>query len=160
WSEMVADENANGSADLPVIDFEDFDRNGTEQLSQISSHSHKPHQMPKKSSNPKSSPKNPSSAPSSSHGGQEEQEHKDHSVASSYRRRLNGVHSPKRPIGQTARQAYQQRLESDPSYVPTVGEFWSHDDRLLDKDLRSLSGWWRGRWQGRGRGRGGFDRGF
>jgi hypothetical protein len=26
-----------------------------------------------------------------------------------------------------------------------VGEFWGHDDRLLDKDLRSLSGWWRGR---------------
>ncbi|TFY54887.1 hypothetical protein EVG20_g9526 [Dentipellis fragilis] len=63
---------------------------------------------------------------------------------------------PPRRNGQTARQAYQERLESDPSYVPTVGEFWGHDDRLLDKDLRSLSGWWRGRWQGRGgfRGRG------
>jgi hypothetical protein len=45
-------------------------------------------------------------------------------------------------------------LENDPSYVPTVGEFWGHDDRLLDKDLRSLSGWWRGRWQGGARGRG------
>src|SRR5260370_33404398 len=56
--------------------------------------------------------------------------------------------------GRTARQAYQERLESDPSYVPTVGEFWGHDDRLLDKDLRSLSGWWRGRWQGGVRGRG------
>lgn len=58
----------------------------------------------------------------------------------------------RRPNNQTARQAYQHRLESDPSFVPVVGEFWGHDDRLLDKDLRSLSGWWRGRWQGRGRG--------
>ncbi|KAJ7741054.1 hypothetical protein B0H16DRAFT_1757274 [Mycena metata] len=66
---------------------------------------------------------------------------------------------------QSARQAYQHRLESDPSFVPVVGEFWGHDDRLLDKDLRSLSGWWRGRWQGRarggftprGRGRGAFS---
>src|SRR5258708_22270253 len=30
--------------------------------------------------------------------------------------------------------------------------FWGHDERLIDKDLRSMSGWWRGRWQGRGRG--------
>ncbi|KAJ6466713.1 hypothetical protein C8R47DRAFT_1234682 [Mycena vitilis] len=79
-------------------------------------------------------------------------------------------HSPapfvRSPRSQSARQAYQHRLESDPSFVPVVGEFWGHDDRLLDKDLRSLSGWWRGRWQGRargaaypprGRGRGGFS---
>ncbi|KAJ7368712.1 hypothetical protein DFH08DRAFT_928781 [Mycena albidolilacea] len=59
------------------------------------------------------------------------------------------------PRSQSARQAYQHRLDSDPSFVPVVGEFWGHDDRLLDKDLRSLSGWWRGRWQGRGRARGG-----
>ncbi|KAJ7498568.1 hypothetical protein FB451DRAFT_1161300 [Mycena latifolia] len=58
----------------------------------------------------------------------------------------------RRPSSHSARQAYQHRLESDPSFVPVVGEFWGHDDRLLDKDLRSLSGWWRGRWQGRGRG--------
>ncbi|KAE9409825.1 hypothetical protein BT96DRAFT_458612 [Gymnopus androsaceus JB14] len=71
-------------------------------------------------------------------------------------RQKNPPLTPRRPPGQTARQAYQQKLEADPSYVPTVGEFWGHDDRLLDKDLRSLSGWWRGRWQGgfRGRGRG------
>ncbi|KAJ7734025.1 hypothetical protein DFH07DRAFT_989181 [Mycena maculata] len=66
-------------------------------------------------------------------------------------------HSPAPPPppfvrSQSARQAYQNRLDSDPSFVPVVGEFWGHDDRLLDKDLRSLSGWWRGRWQGRGRG--------
>ena len=65
--------------------------------------------------------------------------------------------------GRSVRENYRNRLQ-DPSYVPTVGEFWSHDERLLDKDLRSLSGWWRGRWykgrggySGRGRGRHGGD---
>lgn len=68
--------------------------------------------------------------------------------------------------GRSVRENYRSRLQ-DPSYVPTVGEFWSHDERLLDKELRGLSGWWRGRWHrgrggysGRGRGRhggGGFD---
>jgi hypothetical protein len=47
--------------------------------------------------------------------------------------------------GRTARQLYQGQLKNDPSYVPTVGEFWGSDDRLLDKDLRTLSPWWRGR---------------
>ena len=65
--------------------------------------------------------------------------------------------------GPSARETYRNRLQ-DPSYVPTVGEFWGHDDRLLDKDLRSLSGWWRGHWhKGRGgysgRGRGGYHGG-
>ncbi|KAJ7902373.1 hypothetical protein B0H13DRAFT_759396 [Mycena leptocephala] len=85
----------------------------------------------------------------------DEQEQDTQPVASSSR------HSPappnsfvRSPRSQSARQAYQHRLESDPSFVPVVGEFWGHDDRLLDKDLRSLSGWWRGRWQGRGRARG------
>ena len=64
------------------------------------------------------------------------------------------------PRGRSVREAYRSRLQ-DPSYVPTVGEFWGHDDRLLDKELRGLSGWWRGRWhKGRGsysgRGRGGY----
>lgn len=54
--------------------------------------------------------------------------------------------------GRSVRETYRNRLQ-DPSYVPTVGEFWGHDDRLLDKDLRSLSGWWRGRWY---KGRGGY----
>ncbi|KAJ7044723.1 hypothetical protein C8F04DRAFT_1351097 [Mycena alexandri] len=81
----------------------------------------------------------------------DEDDEEEQPVASSSR------HSPappapfvRRPASQSARQAYQHRLESDPSFVPVVGEFWGHDDRLLDKDLRSLSGWWRGRWQGRG----------
>jgi len=67
------------------------------------------------------------------------------------------------PRGRSVRESYRSRLQ-DPSYVPTVGEFWGHDDRLLDKELRSLSGWWRGRWhKGRGgysgRGRGGYHGG-
>ena len=57
------------------------------------------------------------------------------------------------PRGQSVRETYRSRLQ-DPSYVPTVGEFWGHDDRLLDKELRSLSGWWRGRWH---KGRGGYS---
>lgn len=69
------------------------------------------------------------------------------------RQRIVYTRPPNRP---SARQAYQQKLSNDPSFVPVVGEFWGHDDRLMDKELRSLSGWWRGRWQGRGRG--GFGR--
>jgi hypothetical protein len=152
WSEMVAEENASGPADLPVIEFVDFDRHMMEQPSQPLPRARKVQKAPKKSTPTQPSP----SAPSSTGDGQDEQNRSERSVASSSRQPLNGY--PKRPVGQTARQAYQQRLETDPSYVPTVGEFWGHDDRLLDKDLRSLSGWWRGRWQGRGRGRGGFDR--
>ncbi|PWN50843.1 hypothetical protein IE53DRAFT_76748 [Violaceomyces palustris] len=41
--------------------------------------------------------------------------------------------------------AYREKLENDPSFTPRVGQFWGHDERLVDRDLRSLSGWWRGR---------------
>lgn len=58
----------------------------------------------------------------------------------------------KRHVGMSARQVYLKRLENDPAYTPRVGEFWGHDERLLDKDLRSLSGWWRGKWTGGSRG--------
>ncbi|KAG8992960.1 hypothetical protein FRB90_000825, partial [Tulasnella sp. 427] len=58
----------------------------------------------------------------------------------------------------TARQSYLKKLNSDPAAIPKVGQFYGHDDRLMDKELRPLSDWWRGKWQdrGRGRGRGGF----
>jgi hypothetical protein len=129
WSDLV-EEAANAPQDLPVIDF-------TELNSQVL-----PSRKPKKN-----------------------QKHNRRASASSPVQPEEKVDSPvqrpvsRRPSGQSARQAYQQRLEADPSYVPTVGEFWGHDDRLLDKDLRSLSGWWRGRWQGAFRGRGSFSRG-
>lgn len=152
WSEMVADENDNGPADLPVIDFADFDgRPDQHQPSTSKAQKAKRSSVTRNASAPVPVP----SAPASSQDDEGEALDEEERIASTSHQPL-----PRRAPGQTARQAYQQRLEKDPSYVPTVGEFWGHDDRLLDKDLRSLSGWWRGRWQGRGRGRGGFDRGF
>ena len=129
WSDMVADENANGAAALPVIDFAD-----------ISSHVEGT-----------SPPSHTVLSPLPTVQEQSQVSQGDIGVASSS--------TVSRKPTQTARQAYLTRLDSDPAYVPTLGQFWSHDDRLLDKELRSLSGWWRGRWQGRGRGtrgRGGF----
>ncbi|KAK4054835.1 hypothetical protein OIV83_000759 [Microbotryomycetes sp. JL201] len=69
---------------------------------------------------------------------------------------------------EVAREAYSKRLAEDPSYVPRVGRFWSHDDRLATPEVRPLV--WRGairggdrggfagrgRGRGAGRGRGGF----
>ncbi|KAG7097339.1 hypothetical protein E1B28_004696 [Marasmius oreades] len=135
WSEMVADETANGPPDLPVIEFSQLDNHVIPVPSRTS----------KKTTKRKDLSRN--------------EEEKDEASVTPVHSRATPVRAfHRRPTGQSARQAYQQRLETDPSYVPTVGEFWGHDDRLLDKDLRSLSGWWRGRWQGRGRG-GGFVRG-
>ncbi|KAG9317840.1 hypothetical protein JVU11DRAFT_2066 [Chiua virens] len=135
---MVAEENAHGLAELPIIEFENLTASSMAQRSKPT-----PQRNPAKQS--KRPPvKRAASAPTVDRP----------SVASA-------SDQPEDSLPESsARQAYQQRLETDPSYVPTVGEFWGHDDRLLDKDLRSLSGWWRGRWQGRGRGRGTFDRGF
>ena len=147
WSDMVNDENANGPADLPVIDFAELDNQNQTRKGQRGT---KKPSLAKKTSTPMLVPStNDSDGPSDDH---------EEPVASTSRQPSTSF--PRRVRGQTIRQAYQQRLDKDPSYVPTVGEFWGHDDRLLDKDLRSLSGWWRGRWQGRGRMRGGFDRGF
>ncbi|KZO98135.1 hypothetical protein CALVIDRAFT_554183 [Calocera viscosa TUFC12733] len=71
--------------------------------------------------------------------------------------------APSRP-GQSARQAYLDRITNDPQFIPRVGAFWGHDDRLLDKGLRSMSPWWRDRqmaYRGRGgTGRGGYEGGF
>ncbi|KAF8897770.1 hypothetical protein BD779DRAFT_400541 [Infundibulicybe gibba] len=145
WSEMVMDENTNGPADLPVIDFAEL---GNHSITPSSGpHHRKPKKVdqkiePSQSARP-ASPRTPIEA-----------ELETQESTPSAPQRSPGPSFPRRPPGQTARQAYQHRLESDPSYVPTVGGFWGHDDRLLDKELRSLSGWWRGRWQGRGRGRG------
>ncbi|KAH0587919.1 hypothetical protein J132_00351 [Termitomyces sp. J132] len=159
WSEMVADdEKANEAGDLPVIEFADFDGQHVPVRSR-----------PKKAKKPvkaaRSAPEAPALTPQVNDDHVPNEAEELQHVASSSRSRSSD--HPKRLPGQTARQAYQQRLESDPSYVPTVGGFWSHDDRLLDKDLRSLSGWWRDRRGGRGRGngfrgrgRGGFPGGF
>ncbi|KAH8118667.1 hypothetical protein DFH11DRAFT_1723530 [Phellopilus nigrolimitatus] len=139
WSDMVADEGVNGAAALPVIDFADLHQ----------------HQHARGESPPTITKQQEDAAPAISGDGKEDdagslqETDRPHSA--------NGDARPaSRQPGQTARQAYQHRLQTDPSFVPVVGEFWGHDDRLMQKDLRSLSGWWRGRWQGRGRGRGGF----
>jgi hypothetical protein len=157
WSDVVADEMANGTSELPVIDFADLDasvinaktpsapvyrrapkpkrpaphRHSSEPVVALASSGPSP-EPPIPPTSPEEPPEEPTSHP----------EPKPASPPAPHRR------------GRTVRQAYQERLENDPSYVPTVGEFWGHDDRLLDKDLRGLSGWWRKRWQGAPRGRG------
>ncbi|OCH95941.1 hypothetical protein OBBRIDRAFT_445996 [Obba rivulosa] len=155
WAEMVANETANGAEDLPVIDFADLDRHPISQTT--ASPPPPPTRKPKKQPTHRPTPA-PAATPAVPATPLDDQEHiaQDESAKAS-----TSAHPPRepsfsRPKGQTARQAYQQRLETDPSFVPKVGEFWGHDDRLLDKDLRSLSGWWRGRWQSRGRARGTF----
>ena len=153
WSEMVADEVANGTTELPVVDFADLDASV---IHPKSPRAPVPRRAPKSkrpvphrhasepvvaptSSRPSPESPMPSTAPEEpiSHA-----ESKPTSPPAPHRR------------GRRVRQEYQERLEKDPSYVPVVGEFWGHDDRLLDKGLRPLSGWWRGLWQGGARGRG------
>lgn len=137
WSDMVTDEGVNGAASLPVIDFADL------------------HDGP-----PLLTKQDDVSGSVASDDGAEEEREDAASSQQGTERPARGGHANRRgaprPVGASARQAYQSRLQNDPSFVPTVGEFWGHDDRLMQKDLRSLSGWWRGRWQGRGRARGGF----
>ena len=150
WSEMVtAEEGVDGPADLPVIDFAELNGNSI------------PTRKPTKSSKKKAkasaaasrvTPAEASSLPSPPLSAKDDESPASEippvSLDATPSTSTNG-----RAPGQSARQLYQNRLQSDPSYVPVVGEFWGHDDRLLDKDLRSLSPWWRGRWQNRGRGR-------
>jgi CASC3/Barentsz eIF4AIII binding protein len=153
WSEMVADEVANGTTDLPVVDFADLDANvihAKTPRAPVPRRAHKSKRpVPRRhSSEPAAAPTSSGPSPEPSISSTSPEEPVSHAESKNT--------SPPAPHrhGRTARQAYQERLENDPSYVPTVGEFWGHDDRLLDKDLRSLSGWWRGRWQGGVRGRG------
>jgi hypothetical protein len=150
WSEMVAEEATDSPADLPVIDFTEFDGNLIREPSPMVSHTRLTRKVSKRSSSAQASPG--SSSPASVPPVTADQVDSLDKQRPRFRKPAQ-IH--KRPPGQSARQVYQQRLESDPSYVPTVGEFWGHDDRLMDKNLRSLSEWWRVRWQGRGRGGGG-----
>jgi len=156
WSEMVAEETANGPAELPVIEFAEFN---SPSVPQHTLSGPPPRKTGKASKRPLF--KRAVSAPSSDRGTAPQLAPVQvHEVAEPVDDQPRASTSRQPSRNHAARHAYQQRLEADPSYVPTVGEFWGHDDRLLDKDLRSLSGWWRGRWQGRGRGRGGFSGGF
>jgi hypothetical protein len=56
-----------------------------------------------------------------------------------------------------ARREYRKKLEEDPSFVPHLGEFWSHDDRFRDEEMKNTPDRGRGGFRGRGRGRGGAD---
>lgn len=154
WSEMVTDEGLNGSADLPIIEFSDFKGANVHltktPLRKEKKTNKKRAQQPLPTPAPKSKTPVPESAASDAVEKADEQPQEANDSSDRQPSHL------RRPFGQSARQAYQQRLESDPSFVPKVGGFWGHDDRLMDKELRSLSGWWRGKWQGRARGRGGF----
>ncbi|PSR93796.1 hypothetical protein PHLCEN_2v4691 [Hermanssonia centrifuga] len=154
WAQLVADENANGASDLPVIDFADMHTHVIPEPQPAAARPRKAQKQSRK----KSTPHVPQEPPSETKPEVEELPPPvaDEPVASTSRAASTDPDAF-RPRGQTARQAYQQRLQVDPAFVPRVGEFWGHDDRLLDKDLRSLSPWWRGRWQTRGRGRGGFS---
>ena len=149
WADMVNNEHANGAEELPVIEFADFDRQ------RIDQHLITPHPPSKKHRKQakRAAADRASSAPPATPPARVPQPEEQAPPSSEEPVRES---FPPRVRGPSARQAYQQRLENDPSFVPKVGEFWGHDDRLLDKDLRSLSGWWRGRWQSRGRGRGAF----
>lgn len=143
WSEMVTDEKTNGPADLPVIDFADFSSHVVAQKGQA--------RKAKKAQKP--------NRPSESRAPAVPQVPEEKADASTNEHPEHGSPEPGvapshlvRTSGQSARQAYQHKLETDPSFVPTIGNFWGHDDRLIDTELRSLSGWWRGRGRGRGRG--------
>jgi len=145
WSEMVMDEAVNGAAELPVVDFADF---GVPPLPKTNRPTRKPKKAPKTTSPPvsRATPAEPLEQPNTP---AIEPTLPPASPADS-KRFLQ--HRRQTLPGHSARQLYQQKLDSDPSFVPTIGNFWSHDDRLIDTELRNLSGWWRGRGT-RGRGR-------
>ncbi|KAF9567372.1 hypothetical protein CPC08DRAFT_19747 [Agrocybe pediades] len=150
WSQMVADEKAHGPADLPVIDFTDF---GNQAASLTV-----PTKKPKKSTKSKRN----SDARTTGNDSTPKEVAKVDEPATSEPTAPPASRPLNRFSSQSARQAYQHKLETDPSFVPTIGNFWGHDDRLIDSEFRSLSGWWRGRGRGRGRGfamrgRGGFQ---
>ncbi|KAI0832678.1 hypothetical protein BC628DRAFT_339604 [Trametes gibbosa] len=167
WAEMVADEATNGASSLPVIDFADMETVRLEPtVAPPAPRARKSNKAGKKvAARAVSAPPRPASVSASAPAAPSEapiveetpaEEEGVQAASSSQERESPTSAFQGRSRTQSARQAYQQRLESDPTFVPKVGEFWGHDDRLLDKEYRSLSGWWRGQWQSRGRGRGGF----
>ncbi|KAI0340893.1 hypothetical protein BDW22DRAFT_1485845 [Trametopsis cervina] len=152
WAQLVADENNEGGGDLPVIDFADMHAHAIPE-SRPAPRSKKAQKQVKKGSVNRAAAE--PTATADEHPEEKQTEVVDEPVASTSQ--ATSTEPVPRGRSQSARQAYQERLQQDPAFVPRVGEFWGHDDRLLDKDLRSLSGWWRGRWHNRGRGRGAFN---
>ncbi|PPR04753.1 hypothetical protein CVT24_007133 [Panaeolus cyanescens] len=160
WSDNVEREEAEGANEVPVIDFADFDAKTVERLP-TAPKSKKAKQKAKRAakrqahSDPATAGSQQPSVPSK----KRESPPKDDSAPLD-NSKLSASSAAQESSPSTyvspARQAYQQRLETDPSYVPKIGNFWGHDDRLIDADLRSLSFWWNSQRGGRGRGRGGF----
>lgn len=123
WSDLVAqDESLHGSAP-PIIDFADFVSQGVGALGVAGSSQTGNEDTPV--------PGTTESTLETTSGGR-------------------GRSKPRG--GKTQRQAYLERLSEDPSFIPRVGAFWGHDERLFGPELRGMSDWWRGRWAGRGRG--------
>ncbi|PPQ68267.1 hypothetical protein CVT26_006184 [Gymnopilus dilepis] len=146
WADMVTDEKVHGPADLPVIEFANFSGTTVPDTGKA--------RKPKKVNKAKRAKEARATSADSTHEAAAPPIDSAPSQSESRHQRVSS---------QSARQAYQHKLETDPSFVPTIGNFWGHDDRLIDTELRSLSGWWRGRGRGRGRGfamrgRGGFSR--
>ncbi|CAD6889130.1 unnamed protein product [Tilletia laevis] len=55
---------------------------------------------------------------------------------------------PSRRVSENSRSAQEnvgERSTKNPTFIPRVGDFWGHDERLIDGDLRKSSGFWRGR---------------
>lgn len=154
WSDTALPTGVNGSDSVPVIDFAELDEHTAAAATTAvanSTKAKKARKAKRAASETAGSTVEKESARVDPVEEGDEDSQKD-AAEKSQRGGRGGSRGVTRPRGQSARQAYQQRLQTDPSFVPTVGEFWGHDDRLLQKDLRSLSGWWRGRWRGRGRG--------
>lgn len=165
WAQIVADENAHGAGDLPVIDFADMHTHTITEPTSAAPDSTPPRtrkaqKQNKKAAAARAQPQPPTPSETAVPASELDSKREQAESAAEEPFPSSSKAVPKEPRegshlrGQSARQAYQERLQHDPAFVPRVGEFWGHDDRLLDKEFRSLSGWWRGRWHSRGRGRG------
>ncbi|KAG8896989.1 hypothetical protein FRC01_011520, partial [Tulasnella sp. 417] len=178
WSDAVAEDKPGDGEDLPVIDFAELST--VPQGESINSLLDKKKRKKKKkskadqSSTPKAETKaggpstsasgGPSAAPAPVSDTTGPAQASTSSTAApapdsaSTPAQSTSTNRPPKPAPAyiTARQSYLKKLNSDPAATPRVGQFWGHDDRLMDKELRPMSDWWRGRWVGRGRGRGGF----
>ncbi len=105
WSEMVTDEKTNGPADLPVIDFADFSGHVVAQKAPArkAKKAHKPNQPPE--SRATAVPPVPEEKADASTN-----EHPEHGSPDPGSTASHAV----RTFGQSARQAYQHKLENRP----------------------------------------------
>ncbi|KAF9057885.1 hypothetical protein BJ165DRAFT_1521223 [Panaeolus papilionaceus] len=157
WSDNMEREEAEGANQVPVIDFADFNAKTAERIPTVPK-SKRAKQKAKRAAKRQAAAVTSQQPPQSSLPQNRESPPKEDSTPLDNKQSAWSAVQEGSPSTYVspARQAYQQRLETDPSYVPKIGNFWGHDDRLIDADLRSLSFWWNSQRGGRGRGRGGF----